>query len=103
MDKFGADGDVIEINLTTVKVRNFDNTTTTIPNSLSSDSFSKLEGCSIQMVTYQKTRFIKTSIRFLNDSELDNLKNRSYYCMHRQSFGKLTSLIPIVVLINRLL
>ena len=30
-DKFGADGDVIEINLATVKVRNFDNTTTTIP------------------------------------------------------------------------
>jgi miniconductance mechanosensitive channel len=28
MGKFGADGDVIEINLTTVKVRNFDNTTT---------------------------------------------------------------------------
>jgi miniconductance mechanosensitive channel len=31
MEKFGADGDVIEINLTTVKSQNFDNTTTTIP------------------------------------------------------------------------
>ena len=29
--KFGADGDVIEINLATVKVRNFDHTITTIP------------------------------------------------------------------------
>ena len=31
IEKFGADGDVVEINLATVKVRNFDNTTTTIP------------------------------------------------------------------------
>jgi miniconductance mechanosensitive channel len=45
MDKFGADGDVIEINLATVKVRNFDNTTTTIPTySLISDSFKNWRG-----------------------------------------------------------
>ena len=31
MPKYGADGDVIEITLTTVKVKNFDNTITTIP------------------------------------------------------------------------
>ena len=31
MKKFGADGDVLEITLTTVKVKNFDNTITTIP------------------------------------------------------------------------
>ena len=44
-DKFGADGDVIEINLATVKVRNFDNTTTTIPTySLISDSFRNWRG-----------------------------------------------------------
>lgn len=30
-DKYGADGDVMEITLTTVKVRNFDNTVTTVP------------------------------------------------------------------------
>ena len=30
-EKYGADGDVIEINLATVKVRNFDHTITTIP------------------------------------------------------------------------
>ena len=42
---YGADGDVIEINLATVKVRNFDNTTTTIPTySLSSDSFQNWRG-----------------------------------------------------------
>lgn len=78
MEKFGADGDVIEINLTTVKVRNFDNTTTTIPTySLSSDSFQNWRG----MLNSDGRRIkrhilIKTSsIRFLNDSELDNLKN----------------------------
>jgi len=44
-EKYGADGDVIEINLATVKVRNFDNTTTTIPTySLISDSFKNWRG-----------------------------------------------------------
>ncbi|MDV6167032.1 mechanosensitive ion channel [Flavobacterium sp. DG1-102-2] len=45
IEKFGADGDVIEINLATVKVKNFDNTTTTIPTySLVSDSFRNWRG-----------------------------------------------------------
>lgn len=77
MDKFGADGDVIEINLTTVKVRNFDNTTTTIPTySLSSDSFQNWRG----MLNSDGRRIkrhilIKTSsIRFLEDEELLALK-----------------------------
>ena len=39
-DKYGADGDVIEINLATVKIQNFDKTITTIPTyALISDSF----------------------------------------------------------------
>ena len=78
MDKFGADGDVIEINLTTVKVRNFDNTTTTIPTySLSSDSFQnwrgmlKSDGRRIKRHILIKT----SSIRFLSDAELNKLKN----------------------------
>jgi miniconductance mechanosensitive channel len=45
MEKFGADGDVIEINLTTVKVRNWDKTITTVPTySLISDSFKNWRG-----------------------------------------------------------
>lgn len=45
MDKFGADGDVEEINLATVKVRNFDKTITTIPTySFISDSFKNWRG-----------------------------------------------------------
>jgi miniconductance mechanosensitive channel len=78
MAKFGADGDVIEINLTTVKVQNFDNTTTTIPTySLSSDSFQNWRG-----MLHSDGRRIKrhiliktSSIHFLNNEELVKLKN----------------------------
>ena len=77
MDKFGADGDVIEINLATVKVRNFDNTTTTVPTySLISDSFRNWRG----MLNSDGRRIkrhilIKAkSIRFLNEDELQDLK-----------------------------
>ncbi len=76
-DKFGADGDVIEINLATVKVRNFDNTTTTIPTySMISDSFRNWRG----MLNSDGRRIkryvlIKTSsIRFLSEDELKDLK-----------------------------
>jgi len=45
MEKFGADGEVEEINLATVKVRNFDKTITTIPTySFISDSFKNWRG-----------------------------------------------------------
>ncbi len=45
MPKYGADGDVIEIGLNTVKVRNFDNTVTTIPTyALVSESFRNWRG-----------------------------------------------------------
>ena len=45
MEKFGADGDVIGINLTTVKVRNWDKTITTVPTyAFISDSFKNWRG-----------------------------------------------------------
>lgn len=76
-DKFGADGDVIEINLATVKVRNFDNTTTTIPTySMISDSFRNWRG----MLNSDGRRIKRhvlikaSSIRFLDDNELLKLK-----------------------------
>ncbi|MBB4803921.1 miniconductance mechanosensitive channel [Flavobacterium nitrogenifigens] len=77
MDKFGADGDVIEINLTTVKVRNFDNTITTIPTyALSSDSFQNWRG--MQKSDGRRIKrhvLIKSStIRFLNDEDLQQLR-----------------------------
>ena len=76
-DKFGADGDVIEINLATVKVRNFDNTTTTIPTySLISDSFRNWRGMLDADGRRIKRSILITSksIRFLNDDELVKLK-----------------------------
>jgi miniconductance mechanosensitive channel len=45
MPRFGADGDVMEVALTTVKVRNWDKTITTIPTyALISDSFKNWRG-----------------------------------------------------------
>jgi miniconductance mechanosensitive channel len=45
MPKFSVDGDIIEIGLTTVKIRNFDKTVTTIPTqSLINDSFKNWRG-----------------------------------------------------------
>ena len=89
-DKFGADGDVIEINLATVKVRNFDNTTTTIPTySMISDSFRNWRGMlDSDGRRIKRHLLIKAkSIRFLTESEIDNLKKIqliSTYINHRQ-------------------
>lgn len=77
MDKFGADGDVIEINLATVKVRNFDNTTTTIPTySLISDSFRNWRGMlGSDGRRIKRYLLIKpSSIRFLKEDELEKMK-----------------------------
>ncbi|CAN1537829.1 MscS Small-conductance mechanosensitive channel [Flavobacteriaceae bacterium] len=77
MDRYGADGDVIEINLATVKVRNFDNTTTTIPTySLSSDSFQNWRGMLNSDGRRIKRHIIikANSIRFLKEDELIDLK-----------------------------
>ena len=77
MDKFGADGDVIEINLTTVKVRNFDNTITTIPTyALSSDSFQNWRGMQKSDGRRIKRHVLikSSSIRFLNDEDLAQMK-----------------------------
>tara|TARA_B110000971_G_scaffold14454_1_gene13396 strand:- start:761 stop:2005 length:1245 start_codon:yes stop_codon:yes gene_type:complete len=75
-DKFGADGDVIEINLATVKVQNFDNTITTIPTyALISDSFKNWRG-----MDESKGRRIKRalnirmeSVKNLNQDEIIKL------------------------------
>lgn len=77
MEKFGADGDVIEINLATVKVRNFDHTTTTIPTySLISDSFRNWRGMQSSGGRRIKRHILLKagSIRFLRDEELEDLR-----------------------------
>jgi len=76
-DKYGADGDVIEINLSTVKVQNFDKTITTIPTyALISDSFKNWRG----MVNSDGRRIKRAllikldSVKYLTKNEVDSLK-----------------------------
>lgn len=73
MPKYGADGDVIDINLTTVKVQNWDKTITTVPtHTLISDSFKNWRG----MVEFEGRRCKRSiiikqaSIRYVEDHEL---------------------------------
>jgi len=90
-DKYGADGDVIEINLSTVKVQNFDKTITTIPTyALISDSFKNWRG----MVNSGGRRIKRAlnikldSVKYLTKDEVDSLKNIesiSAYLEKRQS------------------
>lgn len=77
MSKYGADGEVLEINLTTVKVRNFDKTITTIPTyALISDSFQNWRGMQESGGRRIKRSFsVKQSeIRALTDNELDEFE-----------------------------
>ena len=78
MKKFGADGDVIEINLNSVKIQNFDKTITTIPTyKLISDSFTNWRGMSDSNGRrIKRALLIKgSSIRFVQKEEISNLKN----------------------------
>ncbi|HGF8673684.1 TPA: mechanosensitive ion channel family protein [Salmonella enterica subsp. enterica] len=76
MPKYGADGAVIDIGLTTVKVRNWDNTITTIPTwSLVSDSFKNWSGMSASggRRIKRSINIDSTSIHFLDDDEKQRL------------------------------
>ena len=78
MEKYGADGDVIEINLSTVKVQNFDKTITTIPTyNLISDSFKNWRGMAESAGRRIKRSIIirTSSIRFLEGDDIERLKN----------------------------
>jgi len=77
-EKYGADGDVIEINLSTVKVQNFDKTITTIPTyALISDSFRNWRGMSNASGRRIKRALLlkQESIHFLSENELEALKD----------------------------
>ncbi|MFV0144471.1 mechanosensitive ion channel family protein [Empedobacter falsenii] len=77
MTKYGADGTVIEINLGTVKVQNFDKTITTIPTyALVSDSFRNYRGMqNAGGRRIKRSINVKmNSIRFLTEDEIEELK-----------------------------
>ena len=74
---YGANGDVLEVGLHTVKVQNFDRTITTIPTyKLISDSFKNWRGMSDSGGRRIKRALAldQTSIRFLRDDEVEGLK-----------------------------
>ena len=76
-EKFGADGDVIEINLATVKVQNFDKTITTIPTyALISDSFKNWRGMENAGGRRIKRAVIikQSSICYLSQEKIEALK-----------------------------
>jgi miniconductance mechanosensitive channel len=77
MPKYGADGDVIDMSLTTVKVRNWDKTITTIPAyALISDAFKNWRGMEesggrrIKRALYLDM----TSVHFLEPEQIEGLK-----------------------------
>lgn len=80
MPKFSADGEVIEVALTTVKVRNWDKTITTVPTyALISDSFKNWRGMSESGVRRIKRSlsFDMQSVTFLNKDMLSKMKEIS--------------------------
>jgi len=77
MQKYGADGDVQEINLATVKVRNFDNTIVSIPTyAMITDSFQNWRGMQeSDGRRFKRALFIDmNSARFVDGELLDRLR-----------------------------
>jgi len=78
MEKYQADGDVIEINLSSVKVQNFDKTITTIPTYyLTSESFRNWRGMmNSEGRRIKRSILIKSSsISFLEHNDIEKLKD----------------------------
>lgn len=90
MEKYDADGDVVEINLATVKVRNFDYTITTIPTyALISDSFKNWRGMQESGGRrIKRAIFLKaSSVKFLTPEDLEkynSIQAIKQYIDHRQ-------------------
>mgnify|MGYP003472017341 FL=1 len=81
MPKYGADGDVIEVTLTTVKVRNWDKTITTVPPyALVNDSFQNWRGM-FDMGGRRVKRSINidmNTVRFCTEEELTEFKKQPW-------------------------
>lgn len=91
MDKYGADGDVIDITLTTVKVQNWDKTISTIPaHGLITESFKNWKGMS-QSGGRRIKRSIHidmNSIKFCTDEMLAKFKGFEYIREYIEEKGK---------------
>lgn len=88
--KYGADGNVIEINLASVRVQNFDNTFTTIPTySLIADSFQNWRGMQESPGRRIKRSLLikQNSVRFLTPEDVEAFKKITLikpYIEHRE-------------------
>lgn len=77
MDKYGADGDVSEINLTTVKIRNWDKTISTVPTyAFISDSFKNWRGMqSVGVRRIKRAVYLDlASVRFCDEEMVERFK-----------------------------
>ena len=76
-DKFGVDGDVESIDLTTVKIKNFDNTISSVPaKAFVTDSFINWRGMRLAQVRRIKRNLVidLESVAFVNDEVLAEFK-----------------------------
>ena len=81
MDKYGINGEVQEVTLNTVKIRNWDNTVTTVPpHVLVSDSFKNWRGMreSAGRRVSRAIRIDINSIRFCTEEELERFSGEKW-------------------------
>ncbi|MDR1742327.1 MAG: mechanosensitive ion channel family protein [Dysgonamonadaceae bacterium] len=107
MPKYGADGDVIQITLSTVKIRNFDKTIVTIPPySLVSESFQNWRGMQESGGRRLKRDIFvnQSDIYFLNAEELEEMKKveglKKYIEERQPRLDKLNSGLDLSVPVN---
>ena len=95
MPKYGADGDVIDVALTTIKIQNWDKTITTIPaHALVSDAFKNWRGMSESggRRIKRSVHLDLSSVRFLKESEINELEKidllKEYFSGKREDIGE---------------
>lgn len=108
MNKYGADGNVEEINLTTVKIRNFDKTITTVPTyALISDSFQNWRGMQDSGGRrFRRALNIKQdTIHFLSDEELEKFKKvnglKEYILTKQEEYAEMDKNSDISIPMNQ--
>lgn len=101
VDKHGANGEVIDVSLTTVKVRNWDNSVTTVPPySLISESFRNYQpmresgGRRVDRSIYIDVN----TVRFCTAEELATLKERGWLKNETLQSGRTNSIVNLGLL-----
>ncbi len=90
MPKHGANGDVIDISITSVKVRNFDKTITTIPTyTLTTESFKNWRGMFDSGGRRIKRALLidQQTIKFCNQTIIDKFKQSPYLKSYIEKLG----------------